>query len=335
MNGRRQVIGIAGLGQIGGSIAQGLIKHGWITHGFEVDPHTAARARRDGVVIHESIQSLLLEVDVLALATPLESYAEFTEILHSSDPKASEIILTDVGSARKPFESLKRGLAETRFRFVGAHPMAGSENNGYANARPDLFDGAAVALIVADDTRVDCLEQVLSIWQVLGSEIVPVSVDDHDRVIARVSHIPHVLAAAIARCAGDGESTALALALAAGSFADGTRVSGSNPRFVAEMCMENHDAVIEATERIAEDLARITTLLRSGNRAELEAFFALAQHTRTMYSERLGSIVPRSIEIDATNRWQSTLRQLGRIGGRIVRTELQGTKLNLDIRLPL
>jgi prephenate dehydrogenase len=139
-------------------------------------------------------------------------------------------------------------------RYVGGHPMCGTERSGHEATDPALFTGARWALCLEPGTELPRWLRVAEVALAAGAEVVPATAAEHDDAVAAVSHAPHLLAAALAAAAG--EAGPLALALAAGSFRDGTRVIGSDPGFVTAMVQGNAGPTAAALARVLEQLAR-------------------------------------------------------------------------------
>jgi prephenate dehydrogenase len=164
----------------------------------------------------------------------------------------SDATVTDLGSVKR---SVVAEL-EAAFggRFVGGHPMCGTERSGHAATDPTLFAGARWALCVEAGTELPRWLRVAEVALAVGAAVVPVTAAEHDDAVAAISHVPHLLAAALAAAAAD--AGPLALALAAGSFRDGTRVIGSDPAFVTAMVEGNAVPTAEALARVEVQLDR-------------------------------------------------------------------------------
>jgi len=179
---------------------------------------------------------------------PLPAMASALEGL-TVDPDAT---ITDLGSVKRPvLETLAATLGN---RVVGGHPMCGTERSGHAAVDPTLFTGARWALCLEPDTDLSRWLRVAEVALAVGAEVVPVTAAEHDDAVAAISHVPHLLAAALAAAAA--EAGPLALALAAGSFAGGTRVVGSDPAFVTAMVEGNAVPTAAALARVQQQLAR-------------------------------------------------------------------------------
>ena len=235
-------VGVVGLGQLGGSLAAALVAGGRPVSGWDVDPAARDAAAARGVRITQELAG------VIVLAVPLPAMASALEGL-TVDPDAT---ITDLGSVKRPvLETLGAALGN---RFVGGHPMCGTERSGHTAVDPALFTGARWALCLEPRTDLARWLRVAEVALAVGAEVVPVTAAEHDDAVAAISHVPHLLAAALAAAAA--EAGPLALALAAGSFASGTRVAGSDPDFVTAMVEGNAVPTAEAMPRVQQQLAR-------------------------------------------------------------------------------
>jgi prephenate dehydrogenase len=229
-------VAVVGLGQLGGSLAAALA-----AAGREVDPAAREAAAARGVTITQEMGG------VVVLAVPLPAMNTALEGL-TIDPDAT---ITDLGSVKRPVvASLEAAFGG---RFVGGHPMCGSERSGHTAVDPTLFTGARWALCLEPGTELPRWLRVAEVALAVGAEVVPVTAVEHDDAVAAISHVPHLLAAALAAAAA---TSPLALALAAGSFRDGTRVIGSDPTFVTAMVEGNAVPTAEALARVQAQLDR-------------------------------------------------------------------------------
>ena len=235
-------VAVVGLGQLGGSLAAGLAAAGRTVSGWDVDPAARNAAAARGVQITRDLSG------VVVLAVPLPALATALDEL-TVDPDAT---VTDVGSVKVPvLETVGTAYGS---RFVGGHPMAGTERSGHAATDPALFAGARWAVCLDPGTDLHRWLRVVEVALAVGAEVVPATSAEHDDAVAAVSHVPHLLAAALAAAAG--QAGPLALALAAGSFRDGTRVAGSDPSFVTAMVEGNAGPTAAALTRVRQQLDR-------------------------------------------------------------------------------
>jgi prephenate dehydrogenase len=235
-------VSVVGLGQLGGSLAAALVAAGRPVSGWDADPAARQAAAARGVTISQELTGVVvLAVPLPVLGTALADLA--------LDPDAT---VTDVGSVKVP---VLAGLGRRHGdRFVGGHPMCGTERSGHAATDPALFTGARWALCLEPGTDLRRWLRVAEIALAVGAEVVPVTAAEHDDAVAAISAVPHLLAAALAAAAG--QAGPLALALAAGSFRDGTRVIGSDPAFVTALVEGNAGPAAAALDRVRAQLDR-------------------------------------------------------------------------------
>jgi prephenate dehydrogenase len=235
-------VSVVGLGQLGGSLAAALAAAGRPVSGWDVDPAAREAAEAQGVHVTQELTG------VVVLAVPLPVMGSALEGLRI-DPGAT---VTDLGSVKVPvLAELGPTLGD---RFVGGHPMCGTERSGHAAVDPELFAGARWALCLEPDTDLRRWLRVAEIALTVGAEVVPVTAVEHDDAVAAISAVPHLLAAALAAAAG--QAGPLALSLSAGSFRDGTRVIGSDPTFVTALVEGNAGPATAALDRVRAQLAR-------------------------------------------------------------------------------
>ncbi|MEI4273237.1 prephenate dehydrogenase/arogenate dehydrogenase family protein [Klenkia sp. LSe6-5] len=235
-------VGVVGLGQLGGSLAAALIAAGRRVSGWDTDPAAREAAAARGVTIGRELGG------VVVLATPIPALGTALDDLDV----APDATVTDLGSVKVP---VLAALGE-RFgaRFVGGHPMCGTERSGHTAADPELFRGARWAVCLEPGTELPRWLRVAEVALAAGASVVPVTAAEHDAAVAAISHVPHLLAAALAAAAAD--AGPLALALAAGSFAGGTRVIGSDPAFVTAMVEGNAGPTAAALAAVRAQLDR-------------------------------------------------------------------------------
>jgi prephenate dehydrogenase len=252
-------VAVIGMGLIGGSQLRALAAAGHWVIGYDLDPATRAMARTAAAQapkesrwqVAPSVADAVKSADLVVVATPLTAVAAVLDEIANADYIG---LVTDVVSVKEPV----RGLVEHRLRgngrrlagFVGGHPMAGRETAGFAAADPGLFRGCAWVLCLDEETDLGDWLTVARLLTGLGARVVPTTAEDHDRVVAAVSHVPHLIAAALATAVAD----PLAATLAAGSFRDGTRVAAGPPDLTAAMCGGNADLVREALDVILSHL---------------------------------------------------------------------------------
>jgi prephenate dehydrogenase len=249
---------IVGIGLIGGSIGLALRARGWHVTGRDRDEDRARRGLELGALDAVGDDPA---ADVTFVCTPVLSIADEARAALEAGPG----VVTDVGSVKGPVVA-----AVGDPRFVGGHPMAGSEQDGVDGADGELFEGATWVLTPGVGTDPEAFSRVRSLVSSLGADVVALHPDRHDQVVAMVSHVPHLTAATLMALATDGavEHAAL-LRLAAGGFRDMTRIAAGAPGIWPDICAENRSAIVESLDRLLSALADMRELVASGDRAGL------------------------------------------------------------------
>ncbi len=261
---------VIGLGLVGGSIAIGLRERKWFVHGDDAQPETVARAVEQGVVdaagLHPDADITFVAVPVLAIADTVKRALEETSGL-----------VTDVGSVKAPVVA-----ACTDPRFIGGHPMAGSELDGLDGADGDMFNGAIWVVTPNEETDDRALADISSVIRSLGAEVVALTAERHDQVVAVVSHVPHLTAATLMQVAVDrADEHAALLRLAAGGFRDMTRIASGHPDIWLDICTQNRPAIVTAMDGLISRLQEIRDVVDSDDRDALEAALSRAREART------------------------------------------------------
>jgi prephenate dehydrogenase len=256
-------VAVLGLGLIGGSLGRRLARSCDVV-GYDLDPATRDAAGAAGLPVAGSVAAAVAERDLVVVATPLPALGP---VLAEVAATGTAAIVTDVVSVKGPAlaaarAALQGGPRSGGPRYVGGHPMAGTERSGFGASDPHLFDGAAWVLCLEEDTDLAAWLAVAELVAGLGCRVVPCSAARHDAAVAVVSGLPHLLADALA--VAGAESGPLALALAAGSFRDCTRVAGTPPDLVTALCDGNRPALADAASTTIVRLAAAADALRSG-----------------------------------------------------------------------
>jgi prephenate dehydrogenase len=259
---------VIGTGLIGGSIGLGLRARGWHVTGRDLDDGRAARALELGALDEVGDDR---EAAVTFVATPVgQVAAEARSALGGGG------VVTDVGGVKGPIVA-----AVADARFVGGHPMAGSEQEGVDGADGALFEGATWVLTPTDDTDADAFALVRSVVSSLGADVVAVRPEDHDVLVALVSHVPHLTAAALMRLAAAGaEEHAALLRLAAGGFRDMTRVAAGHPGIWPDICAENRGAIMAGIDGLQAALGEMRAIVEGGDRKTLLEWLEVARAAR-------------------------------------------------------
>lgn len=232
-------VAVLGLGLIGGSVALALRESGHAVLGHDPDPATCEAAAAHFPVTADP--AALLDTDLAVVAAPVRHLAAVA----SETLDGYTGLVTDVASVKADAARAFAG-----HRFIGGHPMAGKETAGFASAEAGLFQGRTWVLCLEADTDLDDWTALARLWTSIGARVVPATAAAHDRAAARVSHLEHLVAAALVLAADD----PLSRALAAGSYRDGTRVAASPTALVTGMVEGNRRELLAALDDFSEAL---------------------------------------------------------------------------------
>jgi len=276
---------IVGPGLIGGSLGLAVREKGLARRivGVGRRKESLALAVEIGAVDETSLdlEVAAAEADLVVLATGVEMIARQAAAVLPRMQKGAP--LTDVGSAKAGIcraveTAFSASTAAARnIRFVGGHPMAGSERRGIGSARADLFRDALCILTPTPATDPDGagLEIVRDLWEAVGCRVRVMTPEAHDRLIAQISHLPHAAAACLVNAASDE-----ALDLAASGFVDTTRVASGEPAMWVEICLANREALLAALAAFGEQLNAFAEALKAGDAKTLGTILQLAKSRR-------------------------------------------------------
>jgi prephenate dehydrogenase len=250
-------------------VARALTERGWHVSG---DDQKAERCEQALALGYVAATGLDPDAEITFVATPvLTLTAEVRRAL--AETKG---VVTDVGSVKA---ALVNAVSDPR--FVGGHPMAGSELEGLEGADPSMFQGAVWVLTPSPSTSDASFATVASVAAELGADVVALSPERHDQVVAVVSHVPHLTAATLMGLASDrGEEHAALLRLAAGGFRDMTRIASGQPGIWLDICAENREAILSALDGMIHGLQRMRSVVSDDDRDELHRLLSKAREAR-------------------------------------------------------
>ena len=264
-------LAIVGLGLLGGSVAKAARAESMAREivGIGRNPASLKPALVEGAVdnVTTDLREGLTGADMVVLATPVATLErQMPAVWEAAPPKA---LITDVGSTKA---AIVRGAESLSARkpldFVGSHPMAGSNLSGFAVSRADLFRGATVILTPTDRTAPDAVKRVTEFWEAVGGRVVTMDPAAHDRAVAAVSHLPHLVADALVDAVFRMDPQFFEVA--ARGFKDTTRIAASSPEVWREIFEENREALAEAVASFRAALGDLESVLRSGDRVRIE-----------------------------------------------------------------
>lgn len=258
-------VAIIGVGLIGGSIGCAIKKKKLAKEviGFGRHSRKLVFAKRIGAIDRGTLKlkDAVSSADLIILATPVSLIPKYIKgSLKFSKPTA---IFTDVGSTKgELLQSIERGMP--RVRFIGAHPLAGSHNSGAAYSCGELFKGTICVLIKTKRTDERAFTLVKRLWAALGARVVVLTPAVHDKVVAQISHLPHLVAAALVSTPNEE-----ALEFAAAGFRDTTRIASGDPLMWRDVCLTNKDEITFAIDAFLNNLNKLRGLVRRKNSKDL------------------------------------------------------------------
>ena len=283
-------LALIGVGLIGGSFALSLRAAGRIEHiaGFDSDPHALQRALDLGVIDEAaaSAADAVADADLVVIATPVGAMAATLYEIRSA--LKSSAIVTDVGSTKSGVIAAARAALGGAFaRFVPGHPIAGREMPGVEHAVADLFRDKLYVCTPLQETEASAVAAVEAYWRAAGSRIEHMAPDEHDRVFAAVSHLPHLLAFALVSQIADEPDAERKFALAGAGFLDFTRIAASSPSMWRDICLANRDAIGAELGAYRSLLDGLQRALDSADGMALQRVFSQAAAARRAHSNRL------------------------------------------------
>jgi len=273
-------IAILGPGLIGGSIALALRRHGgshvtlWTRRPEAIGEIIAAGCADTATA---DLATAVKDADLVVLCVPVGAMFGIAAMI--APVIRGDCIISDAGSVKGPVLAELRPLFRERGRFVGSHPMAGSEHTGLAAARANLFDGTTCIVTPDADTEVAVLAELRGFWKSIGCRVIELPAAEHDECVALVSHLPHLLAATLVNTVAAQNEHAFR-AVGPG-FRDTTRVAAGPPAMWREILRENSAAVLPAIDALIAKLADFRqTLALDGDGRGIHELLANARTTR-------------------------------------------------------
>ncbi len=287
---------IIGVGLLGGSLGLAVRERRLARQvcGVVRRPEAVAECERLGVVDTATTNIALGvgDADLVILCCPLGQMGDLTrQMLPFLSPDA---VVTDVGSVKGTVVRQLEPMAQSvGARFVGSHPMAGSEKTGPGAARADLFQGTVCVLTPTAQSDSEALQLVGEFWTAVGSRLVSLSPTQHDDLVSRSSHLPHVVAAALANYVLSPAHPPEQSVLCASGFRDTTRVAGGSPELWRDIALANRHHLSRVLGVYLEDLAEFRHALDSGDAAGVEEFFVQAWRRREAWGRQSGPVGAR------------------------------------------
>ncbi len=290
-------VAVLGVGLIGGSIGMAARQRfGAAVVGFDPDAGTAAEAEAAGAVdaAAKSVEAACGDADVVFCAAPVGALVDLVPAALAA--AGDDAVVTDVGSTKR---EIVTALASEE-RFIGGHPLAGAETAGLAGARSELFDGARWYLTPTERSSGLLYDRLQRLVAGLGARPEAIDADAHDRLMARISHLPHVFANALVEGADADDAR---VPEAGPSLRDATRVAGANPAIWADIYASNREALAESIDEAIARLEAAAKLIRSGDMEALGDWQAQAGESRRALLETSAGAGPlRELRVLMPNR---------------------------------
>jgi len=272
-----KTVAITGVGLIGGSIGLALRSRGLADRvvGIGRREESLRIAAQVGATTETTLDLAqgVREADLIVVCTPVASIAEHVRTAAAACPRTA--LITDAGSTKETIVEQLKDRLPRQARFVGSHPMAGSEKQGPADADPDLFVGRTVVITPTRRNPAADVDELEAFWSSLGARVVRMSPAAHDRAVAATSHLPHLVAAALA------DAVPLAgMPLTAGGFRDTTRIAGGDPELWTQILLDNRENVLRALQPFEKIVATFRQALEGGERSTLKKSLTKAKLKR-------------------------------------------------------
>jgi prephenate dehydrogenase len=276
-------LAVIGVGLIGGSFALALKQAGKVSHvvGVGRSAQNLALARERGIVdsISDSVATAARGADIVMVAAPVAQFAPIFSAL-----KETSALITDGGSTKRDvIAAARKALGQRIAQFVPAHPVAGAETSGAGAASAELFRNRRVVLTPLTENAPAAVDRVQGLWEATGARITRLAAEEHDAVLAAVSHLPHVLAYALVHDIASRGNAEQLFSYAAGGFRDFTRIASSHPEMWRDICVANRDRILDELGRYRGKLGEMEKLLRSADGAALEKLFGEARAARDQW----------------------------------------------------
>jgi len=273
-------IAILGVGLLGASFALALKKNGLcgsIT-GYGRNRENLLKAKERNIIdsFEQDPAAASRDADLIMLSTPVGSFLDLTKLIAPALKKGA--VLTDVGSVKgRLVREIERIIPE-HVNYIGGHPIAGSDRSGIDAANPGLFRNAKCIITPTEHSNADALEKIEGLWKALGSDILILNPEEHDRIYASVSHLPHLVAYAMVNTVADMDRSYLDFS--GKGFMDATRIASSSEELWNDICLLNRDNLVEVIAVFQKNLDMLTRYLRAGDADSLKHAFRKARTLR-------------------------------------------------------
>ena len=291
--------GFVGIGLIGGSVAKALRRVypscKIIVYNRSAEPRVMAINDGTANVAVPQVNETFNECDYIFLCTPVEKNVEYLKIL--KDIIKDDCIITDVGSVKGNIHRAVKELGLEK-NFIGGHPMAGSEKTSYTYANDRLVENAYYAITPTDAVSKERVEEFTEIVQGIGAIPINISYEEHDKVVATISHLPHLIAASLVNLVKHNDSKKEYMkTMAAGGFKDITRIASSSPEMWEQICMTNNTNISDMLQKYVDSLLEIKEDLDQHKGQGIFDLISESRDYRDSIEDRNNSLISRSYNV--------------------------------------
>jgi len=274
---------IIGVGLIGGSLARAVKENSLVgeVSGYSRHEEQLKLAFELGVIDRYStnLAEAVTGCDLIVLATPLKAMPSILQMLVGL--VNDDVVITDVGSAKRGvIKAVENAFGGIPAGFVAGHPIAGTEKSGVEASFAELYQDRCVILTPTQETDTQAVEKVSQLWQGAGAEVVVMTADHHDEVLAATSHVPHVLAFSLVDTLAKMQEHNEIFKFAAGGFRDFTRISSSDPQMWRDISLENGDAILSVLNRFQQSIDELKQAIQKQDGQSIEAIYRRAKQAR-------------------------------------------------------
>ena len=276
-----EAIAIVGLGLIGGSVARDVRRLGLARQilGYDNNEeyHKEIKSGELADYLSDVPDKKLAQAELVLLAVPVKSFKEVLPVILPNI--SSTAILTDTGSVKSPLLKMMCSHEYKKIRFVGGHPIAGSENFGPSAAKQKLFSGKRCILTPGEKTKKDWIRVVRRFWESLGAKVSEMDAESHDQMFASVSHLPHLLAYACIQAISNTD-TQEALGHSGAGLKDFSRIASSSPQMWADIFLENQEKLLPRVAAFNDVLKALEEKIKDNDKKNLVELLALSKNAR-------------------------------------------------------
>lgn len=296
---RNLTFGFVGIGLIGGSIAKALRRVmpdcRIIVFNRSEESRLMAIEDKTADIAVDKVDDTFKDCDYIFLCTPVERNVEYLKQL--KEIISPDCIITDVGSVKGNIHKAVKELG-MEANFIGGHPMAGSEKTGYMHANDRLVENAYYPITPTTTVPSERVEELIEVLRAIGAIPINISYEEHDKVVAAISHLPHLIASSLVNLVKHNDSDEEHMkTLAAGGFKDITRIASSSPEMWEQICMTNNENISDILQKYIDSLNVIKDDLDNKNGGNINALISEGRDYRDNIEEHNNSIIPRSYRV--------------------------------------